>query len=141
MNCAACQHENPDGSAFCEECGARFERRCPACGSNCTPAAKFCRSCGIALAGSISERADGGVACKVVTIVFADLIGSTALHERVGAESVRRVMERYYRALRGAIDAQAGTLVKLLGDGVMAAFGVPRFAELCAERERRSRRG
>ena len=66
---------------------------------------------------------------KVVTIVFADLVGSTALHERLDAESARRVMERYYEALRGAVDAHGGTVVKLLGDGVMAAFGLKRVAE------------
>jgi len=58
----------------------------------------------------------------VVTIVFADLIGSTALHERLDAESARRLMDRYYRALHAAVEAHGGTVVKLLGDGVMAAF-------------------
>ena len=66
---------------------------------------------------------------KVVTIVFADLIGSTSLHERLDAESVTRLMDRYYATLRGAVEAHGGTVVKLLGDGVMAAFGVPRVAE------------
>jgi class 3 adenylate cyclase/tetratricopeptide (TPR) repeat protein len=71
----------------------------------------------------------GAEARKVVTIVFADLIGSTSLHERLDAESTRRLMDRYYRVLRAAIEAHGGTVVKLLGDGVMAAFGVPRVAE------------
>src|SRR5262249_987525 len=63
---------------------------------------------------------------KVVTVVFADLIGSTALHERLDAESARNLMERYYGALHAAVEAHGGTVVKLLGDGVMAAFGLPR---------------
>jgi class 3 adenylate cyclase/tetratricopeptide (TPR) repeat protein len=66
---------------------------------------------------------------KVVTVVFADLVGSTSLHEQLDAESARRLMERYYGALRAAVEAHGGTVVKLLGDGVMAAFGVPRVAE------------
>ncbi len=66
---------------------------------------------------------------KVVTLVFADLIGSTALHERLDAESVTRLMDRYYRTLRGAVEGHGGTVVKLMGDGVMAAFGVPRVSE------------
>ena len=66
---------------------------------------------------------------KTVTIVFADLIGSTSLHERLDAESTRRLMDRYYRALRGAVETHGGTVVKLMGDGVMAAFGVPHVAE------------
>ncbi|HZW75797.1 MAG TPA: adenylate/guanylate cyclase domain-containing protein, partial [Caldimonas sp.] len=72
---------------------------------------------------------DDAVARKVVTIVFADLIGSTSLHERLDAESARRVMERYYRTLQTAVETHGGTVVKLLGDGVMVAFGVPRVDE------------
>src|SRR5215510_14766809 len=129
MNCAACRHENPDGSAFCEECGARFERRCPSCASVCAPAAKFCRSCGTALTPRVAAPTDDAVARKVITIVFADLMGSTSLHERLDPESVSRVMERYHSAVRGRIEAHGGTVVQLLGDGVMCAFGVPRIAE------------
>lgn len=73
--------------------------------------------------------ADRAEARKVVTIIFADLIGSTSLHERLDAESVTRLMERYYGAMRGAVEGHGGTVVKLMGDGVMAAFGVPRVAE------------
>src|SRR5262249_56694895 len=66
---------------------------------------------------------------KVVTVVFADLVGSTALHERLDAESAGALMDRYYRALRAVVEAHGGRVVKLLGDGVMAAFGLPRVAE------------
>src|SRR5262252_2510715 len=129
MNCLACQHENPPASAFCEECGARLEHQCPSCGSPCAPTAKFCRSCGASLAAGTPATTDDAVARKVVTIVFADLIGSTSLHERLDPESVSRVMERYYGAVRGPIEAHGGTVVNLLGDGVMCAFGVPQVAE------------
>jgi class 3 adenylate cyclase/tetratricopeptide (TPR) repeat protein len=66
---------------------------------------------------------------KVVTVVFADLIGSTSLHERLDPESVSRLMDRYHRAVRVPIEAHGGTVVHLLGDGVMCAFGVPQVAE------------
>jgi class 3 adenylate cyclase/tetratricopeptide (TPR) repeat protein len=69
------------------------------------------------------------VARKVVTIVFADLVGSTALHERLDAESAGLFMERYYRAMRGAVEAHGGIVTQLLGDGVKAVFGAPRVAE------------
>src|SRR5262249_60160600 len=72
--------------------------------------------------------ADGLEARKVVTVVFADLIGSTALHERLDAESARALMDRYYQALHAVVEAHGGRVVKLLGDGVMAAFGLPRLA-------------
>src|SRR5262249_46440852 len=100
---------------------------------------RFCNACGAALAArpepvpsrveGRSRRTDGLEARKVVTVVFADLIGSTALHERLDAESVRSLMGRYYGALHAAVEAHGGMVVKLLGDGVMAAFGLPRVAE------------
>src|SRR5436190_14077176 len=93
--CSRCRHENPAKAAFCEECGTRLERRCPSCGEPCSPAAKFCSGCGTPLATRPAQKPDEAVARKVVTIVFADLIGSTALHERLDPESVSRVMERY----------------------------------------------
>ena len=78
---------------------------------------------------SAAHAATSAEARKVVTIVFADLIGSTSLHERLDAESARGLMDRYSRALHAAVEAHGGTVVKLLGDGVMAAFGVPRVNE------------
>jgi class 3 adenylate cyclase len=75
------------------------------------------------------HAADTAEVRKVVTIVFADLIGSTALHERLDPESVSRLMDRYYRAVRVPVETHGGTVVQLLGDGVMCAFGVPRVAE------------
>jgi class 3 adenylate cyclase len=91
--------------------------------------AKFCRGCGTSLAGRPAEKTAAPEARKVVTIVFADLIGSTSLHERLDPESVSRVMDRYHRTVRAPIEAHGGTVVQLLGDGVMCAFGVPRVAE------------
>jgi len=126
MNCPACRHENPAGSAFCGECGARLENACPACGSAFGAEVKFCRNCGAALAARSAENAD---VRKVVTILFSDLIGSVALQERLDPESVRRVMERYHRLVRAVVEAHGGVVVQLLGDGVMCAFGVPRVAE------------
>jgi class 3 adenylate cyclase/tetratricopeptide (TPR) repeat protein len=78
---------------------------------------------------AVQRPAEQAEARKVVTVVFADLVGSTALHERVDAESARRLMDRYYRAMSTAVESHGGTVVKLLGDGVMAVFGVPQVAE------------
>ena len=137
MRCPKCQAENPADSRFCDECGGTLEGVCPACGADNRPTARFCRKCRALLsrAGrlpapvhSVDDRGNA-LARKVVTIVFADLVGSTALHERLDAESARRLMDRYYRALRAAVERHGGTVVKLLGDGVMAAFGVPRVSE------------
>src|SRR5262249_12768348 len=102
------------------------------------PDQKFCGGCGAALPGRAAPAsapvaetrgdAEAGER-KVITIVFADLIGSTALHERLDPESVTRLLDAYYRAGRVRIEAHGGTVVQLLGDGVMCAFGVPRVAE------------
>ena len=98
---------------------------CPSCHRANRPDARFCDGCGTPLA----RAADVATARKIVTIVFADLVGSTALHERLDAESARRMMDRYYAALRDVVEAHGGAIVKLLGDGVMAAFGLKRVAE------------
>jgi len=134
MDCSSCKRSNRAGARFCSGCGSPLVPRCPACGAELLVDARFCDSCGAALAGgpgpgSRGDVADSGAARKVVTIVFADLIGSTSLHERIDAESTRRVMERYYAAMRTPVEAHGGTIVQLLGDGVMCAFGVPHVAE------------
>jgi len=126
VNCASCGRTNRANARFCGGCGASLAPRCPACGAASEPDSRFCDACGAALAAG---AADDGVARKVVTILFADLIGSTALHERLDPESVSRLMEGYHRAVRAPVEAHGGSVVQLLGDGVMCAFGVPRAAE------------
>ena len=141
MTCGDCGHEPPAGSTFCNECGAKLAVICPSCGATPPPASRFCNECGATLAAAPgpspplvrpaleSPPAARSDARKVVTIVFADLAGSTALHERLDPESVRSFMAGYYRAMSAAVAAHGGTVVKLLGDGVMAAFGVPQVSE------------
>jgi class 3 adenylate cyclase/tetratricopeptide (TPR) repeat protein len=66
---------------------------------------------------------------KTVTVLFADVTGSTALGERLDPESLRGVMSRYFDAMRAAIEAHGGTVEKFIGDAVMAVFGVPTVHE------------
>ena len=68
-------------------------------------------------------------AWKVVTILFADLLGSTAFQERLDAEATRRVMDRVHRVLAEAVESQEGRVVKFTGDGMMAVFGIPQLRE------------
>lgn len=126
MDCPSCRRANRDGARFCGGCGRPLARPCPACGAVGTPDARFCDACGTSLESTAS---DDSAARKVVTIVFADLVGSTALHERLDAESAGLFMQRYYRAMRGAVEARGGVVTQLLGDGVKAVFGAPRVAE------------
>jgi len=126
MSCASCGRANPDGARFCGGCGASLAPRCAACGAECADDARFCTACGAPIANRAPEIAS---ARKVVTIVFADLIGSVSLHERLDAESARRFMDRYHRTMSAAVQVHGGRVIQLLGDGVLAAFGVPRVAE------------
>jgi class 3 adenylate cyclase/ketosteroid isomerase-like protein len=135
VSCPACGHENPGHAKFCGECGAALALRCAGCGTELPPNTKFCLECGRGVgdrmgpAGGGPDSRDSRVSRKVVTIVFADLVGSTALHERLDAEAVRQFMERYYAAMRGAVEAHGGRLTQVMGDGVKAVFGAPRVAE------------
>ena len=60
-----------------------------------------------------------------MTVLFADVAGSTALGERLDAEALKDVMDRFFAAMRAEIEAEGGTVEKFIGDAVMAAFGVP----------------
>jgi class 3 adenylate cyclase/tetratricopeptide (TPR) repeat protein len=66
---------------------------------------------------------------KTVTIIFCDVVGSTAMGESLDPESLRRVMERFFDAMRASIERHGGTVEKFIGDAVMAVFGVPQVHE------------
>ena len=93
---------------------------CPRCGSDLPPDARFCPACGLTLDShnSAEER-------RVVTVLFADVTGSTELGERLDPEHLREVMASYFAAMREEIEAEGGTVEKFIGDAVMAVFGVP----------------
>src|SRR5919201_1432876 len=92
---------------------------CPNCGTDNPDGFRFCGQCGTPLAQAAPERR------KTVTLLFCDVSGSTALGERLEAESVREVMLRYFEEMRVVIERHSGTLEKFIGDAVMSVFGVP----------------
>ena len=97
---------------------------CASCGRENAADARFCEACGAPLdAGRAAETR------KVVTVVFTDVAGSTALGERLDPESLRRVMWRYFDAMQAALERHGGTVEKFIGDAVMAVFGVPAVHE------------
>jgi len=95
---------------------------CPSCGRESSPDAAFCAGCGTSLeapsAHELEER-------KVVTVLFADLVGSTAKAESHDPEEVRRILTAYYARLRAELERHGGTVEKFIGDAVMAVFGAP----------------
>ena len=96
--------------------------RCARCGQALTAEFRFCPACG----APASDQATGpGESRKVVTALFCDIVGSTSLGERTDAETVRRVMMRYFEAMRSVVERHGGTVDKFIGDAVMAVFGIP----------------
>jgi len=99
---------------------------CPACTQSNPARARFCMSCGSPLP---FEEPAPQLARKTVTVLFCDLVGSTALGERLDPESVREVITRFYREMRSALERHGGAVEKYIGDAVMAVFGVPLLHE------------
>jgi class 3 adenylate cyclase/tetratricopeptide (TPR) repeat protein len=94
---------------------------CPSCGSENAATAKFCSECGARLtpaARPLEER-------KVVTVVFCDLVGSTARAERLDPEDVRAQLSSFYARVRTDLERHGGTVEKFIGDAVVAVFGAP----------------
>ena len=94
---------------------------CLQCGQENPALAKFCSECGAPLAaqsGLAEER-------KVVTVLFADLVGFTARSERLDPEDVRAILTPYFARVRNEIESFGGTVEKFIGDAVMAVFGAP----------------
>lgn len=98
--------------------------QCPSCGEENPARFRLCGFCGtpLVVAASREER-------KTVTIVFTDLVGSTALAEAVDSEALREVMARYYEAMTRVLQRHGGTIAKFIGDAVMAVFGLPKLHE------------
>ncbi|MGI8929104.1 MAG: adenylate/guanylate cyclase domain-containing protein [Candidatus Limnocylindrales bacterium] len=99
---------------------------CPACGSDLPEGAKFCLECGTRLAPDGAAISDTR---KVVTVLFTDVVGSTALGEQLDAEAVRVVMARYFDAMKRVIERHGGIVEKFIGDAIMAVFGIPLLHE------------
>ncbi len=96
-------------------------RACPSCGSESDEDFSFCPRCGAALGEAASPRE----LRKTVSVVFCDVMGSTAIGERLDPEPLRRLMLRFYGEMKGVCEAHGGRVRELIGDAVMAVFGVP----------------
>ncbi len=125
--CSACGHENPAGARFCNDCGAPLAAptitREPRSYTPRHLAEKILAS-GSALRG---ER-------KLVTVLFADVVRSMELAERVDPEEWHRLLDRLFRILTGGVHRYEGTINQYTGDGIMALFGAPIAHEDHAQR-------
>jgi class 3 adenylate cyclase len=104
---------------------------CPACGQENPEGFRLCGMCGAAL---VPTAAPAREERKVVTVVFTDLVGSTARAEDLDPEDVRATLSAYYAQLRAELERYGGTVEKFIGDAVMAVFGAPVAHEDDAER-------
>ena len=157
MQCPTCRTENPEGIKFCGECGSRLERICPQCHGANPPQFKFCGECGQALdkpplVSPIEYRDPKSYTPKhladkiltgrrtlegerkLVTVMFADVAGFTAISEKLDPEDVHRIMDGCCRILVDEIHCFEGTVGEFRGDGVMALFGAPIAHEDHAQR-------
>jgi class 3 adenylate cyclase/tetratricopeptide (TPR) repeat protein len=100
-------------------CGAPLSRVCPNCAAANSTEATFCLQCGTPLApAATTER-------RLLSVLFADLVGSTALTQRLDPEAMRAMIGRYFSAMRDEISQRGGSVEKFIGDAVMAVFGLP----------------
>ncbi len=147
MECPSCHAEVREGSKFCSQCGAALPPRCPSCGHSNAPNSKFCSECGTKLgtAGSpapppitpatiASPVAASAAERRQLTVMFVDLVASTALSAQLDPEEMRDVLRAYQNAVTGEIARLEGHMAKLMGDGVLAYFGWPRAHEDEVER-------
>jgi class 3 adenylate cyclase len=107
---------------------------CPSCGHDNPDEARFCMACAAPLAAAEPAREQR----KVVTVLFCDLVGSTALGESSDPEVVRARLARTFDELRGILEHHGGTVEKFVGDAVMAVFGIPAAHEDDAHRAARA---
>jgi class 3 adenylate cyclase/tetratricopeptide (TPR) repeat protein len=153
VNCPACGSANEAGRKFCGECGTRLALACATCGTTNPPTARFWGVWGSPLAaGAPAAAASGGQSDsrspvtaagsnsapvaerRLVTVLFADLVGFTALSEGRDPEAVRELLSQYFDLASETIRRYGGTVEKFIGDAVMAVWGAPTAHEDDAER-------
>jgi len=137
--CATCGADNEAGRKFCLDCGTSQSIGCPACGTPNPSAARFCGDCGTRLAGAAAPShpktpAPAVAERRLVSVLFADLVGFTPFAEERDAEETRELLTRYFDVARDIIERFGGTVEKFIGDAVMAVWGAPTAREDDAER-------
>ncbi len=160
MRCPSCGFENPERMKFCNECAAPLKNCCPNCGFENPPQSKFCGECATPLTGQtpapkstqtdrqLDRQDKKGVQVgplsagrevseaerRQLTVMFCDLVGSTALSEQLDPEELREVIRTYQEACAEVIQRFDGHIAQYLGDGLLVYFGYPMAHEDDAQR-------
>ncbi|MFO1059485.1 MAG: adenylate/guanylate cyclase domain-containing protein [Dongiaceae bacterium] len=125
MRCAGCGTENGADRRFCGGCGATLGWACPGCGFANDGTARFCGGCGRPTAAPPEAAPAPEGELREVTVLFADLVGYTALSHELEAEEVHALLNRFFEAVDGVVERHGGSIDKHIGDCVMALFGAP----------------
>ncbi len=138
MDCLRCGATAPEGKRFCGDCGAPLPWRCAACGGANPNGNRFCGECGVAAGASsppptIEPSAPQGPERRQLTVMFCDLVGSTALGARLDPEDLREVIAAYHRCVTAEVIHAGGFVARYMGDGVLVYFGYPKAHETDAE--------
>ncbi|WP_354683068.1 adenylate/guanylate cyclase domain-containing protein [Cupriavidus necator] len=149
--CTICGFDNAEGANFCEQCGTRLARLCPRCGHALNPSARFCSACGAAVdellqatatapvqytpphlaeriraeQAALEARGQTSGERKTITVLFADMAGSTALVHDRDPEEALRLITPVVELMMEAVHYYEGYVAKSLGDGILALFGAP----------------
>src|SRR6476660_1961777 len=135
VTCPACGTVNRPGRKFCTECGSALALACPSCGAPYEEGDRFCGECGAKLAAETATPSQSPAAeRRLVSVLFADLVGHTAFSEQRDSEDVRELLSRYFETARRVIERFGGSVEKFIGDAVMAVWGTPVAREDDAER-------
>jgi len=147
MQCPSCNTSLKEGGKFCEHCGSALPRVCLTCGHANSAQARFCSECGTALAPSKQAMGPSrgprptapatpvsSAERRQLTIMFCDMVGSSALSTRLDPEEQRDVVSAFQSFCAAEIKDLGGMVAQYLGDGVLAYFGYPAAHEDDAER-------
>jgi len=145
MNCPVCGAGVAADARFCATCGARLATACVNCSAELPVGAHFCPVCGTPVAQQVhasakegdardADRGESGRERKNATLLFADLVGSTAMSETHDPEVVSRLVGRVFERLAEEVRRYEGTVEKFAGDAMLAVFGVPAVHEDDPER-------
>lgn len=132
MRCPACYAINPRGNNYCGSCGVPLTAACRHCGHMNQLTAQFCGACGEALDPVPNEQAIESAAARPAwgelkqgTVLFADVVGSTQLIADLDPEQAMERLRPSLEIMVAAVNRFGGTVIRTLGDGIMAVFGLP----------------
>jgi len=141
VKCPKCQHDNPAGGKFCNQCGNALRLSCPKCGHKNVPGTRFCGECGHKFSQSAHSPGFKSPAPNVpegerrqLTVLFCDMVGFTELASRHDPEILQEIIRVYEDTCAAAIVRYEGYVFQRLGDGIVAFFGFPLAHEGEAER-------